>query len=106
MAQVRQGAYRDAARAAFQGETVATPWERQSVRRQAKVRSLYLAQAGLLKASGDPADRALGAAVEDFVQTMPHPDSQRLALARELREANRRLEVERSGDGGGKDRSR
>ena len=33
----------------------------------------------------------LGAKVEAFVRSMPRPDSQRLALARELREANRSL---------------
>ena len=100
MAEVRRGAYRDAARAAFQGETAAMPWETQMLRRQARVRDLYLAQAGLLKASADADDRALGRAVETFLHRMPAPDSQRLALARELREANVRLrEAEVGGDG-------
>lgn len=106
MAEVRRGAYRDAARAAFQGDSSPTPWEVQMVRRQARVRDLYLAQAGLLKTSPDAADRALGQAVETFVRTMPAADSQRLALARELREANRALAPERTDEGGGKERSR
>ena len=61
--------------------------------RQARVRSLYFAQAQLLRASLDPADRALGAKVEIFVRSMPQPDSQRLALARGLRAANAALGV-------------
>ncbi len=75
------------------------------LRRQAQVRALYLAQAGLLKSSADAADRALGVAVESFVRNMPRPDSQRLALARELRDSNRALAPERSNQGGGKERS-
>jgi hypothetical protein len=106
MAEVRRGAYRDAAGAAFQGGTAPTPWEAQMLRRQAQVRALYLAQAGLLKASADAADRALGLAVESFVRDMPAPDTQRLALARELREANRAFAPERSDEGGGRERSR
>lgn len=91
MAQVRRSAYRDAARAAFQSQTDRTPWEQRIVARQQAVRSLYLTQARLLGRSSDPADRALGAKVEAFVRSMPQPDTQRLALARELREANARL---------------
>ncbi len=88
MAQVRRSAYREAAGAAFQGRTEQTPWETRMLERQAKVRSLYLAQAQLLRRSPDPADRMLGSTVDAFVRSMPHPDSQRLALARELRAAN------------------
>jgi type IV secretory pathway VirD2 relaxase len=88
MAQVRQAAYREAAGAAFQGRTGRTPWERRIVERQQVVRGLYLAQARLLGQSSDPSDRALGAKVEAFVQEMPQADTQRLALARELRAAN------------------
>jgi hypothetical protein len=106
MAGVRGGAYRDAARAAFSGEAAPTPWEAQMLRRQARVRGLYLAQAGLLKTSSEAADRALGLAVERFVGNMPAPDSQRLALARELRAANRGPTPERSGTLGAKDRGR
>jgi hypothetical protein len=68
---IRQTAYREAAKAAFQGVTDKTPWEAKLVDRQAKVRSLYLAQAELLKRSRDPADQALGAKVEAFVRSMP-----------------------------------
>jgi hypothetical protein len=87
-ARVRRTAYQEAAKAAFQGETARTLWEARSLNRQAQVRSLYLAQAQLLQRSPDPADRALGSKVETFVRSMPKPDSQRLALARELRTAN------------------
>jgi hypothetical protein len=87
-AQVRRSAYREAARAAFQGETARKPWESNMVDRQAQVRRLYLAQAQVLQRSGDPADQALGAKVEAFVRSMPRPDTRRLALARELRAAN------------------
>ena len=103
-AKVRRAAYRDAARAAFKGETGRTPWEVRMVERQAKVRSLYLAQAQLLSRSPYPADRALGSKVETFVQSMPQPDSQRLALARELRAANRT--IRRQQDSDGRDRGR
>jgi hypothetical protein len=99
MAQVRRAAYREAAGAAFQGQTDRTPWEQRIVARQQAVRSLYLTQARLLGRSGDPADRALGAKVEAFVQSMPQPDTQRLALARELRAANKALGRERSDTG-------
>lgn len=103
-AKVRRAAYREAANAAFKGETTRTPWETQMLERQAKVRGLYLAQAQLLRRSSDPVDRALGSKVEAFVRAMPQPDSQRLALARELRVTNSALGRER--DAAGKDRSR
>ena len=101
---VWRAAYRDAAKAAFGGAAARTPWEARLVDRQAKVRGLYLAQAQLLQRSPDPQDRALGDKVEAFVRTMPPADSQRLALARELRVANRALA--RDPLGSGKDRSR
>ncbi len=91
MAQVRRSAYREAAGAAFQGRTERMPWEQRILARQQAVRSLYLTQARLLARSSDPADRTLGAKVEAFVRSMPQPDTQRLALARELRAANARL---------------
>lgn len=100
---VRQAAYREAARAAFQDDTAKPPWEGKLVERQARVRSLYLAQAELLKRSGRAADQALGAKVEAFVRAMPHPDSQRLALARELRVANEAVRGEARRD---RDRTR
>lgn len=99
MAQVRRSAYREAAGAAFQGHTERTPWEQRIVARQQAVRSLYLTQAQLLGRSSDPADRALGAKVEAFVRSMPQPDTQRLALARQLRAANKALGRERSDTG-------
>jgi hypothetical protein len=87
-AKVWRAAYHDAAKAAFQGETALTIWESRLLDRQAKIRSFYLTQAQLLRRSDEPADRALGGQVEAFVRSMPRPDSQRLALARELKEAN------------------
>lgn len=91
MARVRRSAYREAAAMAFQGQTDRTPWDQRIVARQQAVRTLYLTQAQLLGRSREPADRALAAKVEAFVRSMPHPDTQRLALARELRAANARL---------------
>ena len=61
--------------------------------RQRRIRSIYLAQARLLQGAATPEDRALGAAVEAFVHGMPQPDTQRLALARDLREANAQLKA-------------
>lgn len=104
MAQVRRSAYGEAAGAAFQGRTERPPWEQRIVARQEAVRGLYLAQARLLIRSSDPADRTLGAKVEAFVRGMPQPDTQRLAMARELRAANARLE--RKGPETGKERGR
>ncbi len=97
MAQVRQAAYRKAAGAAVQGHAGRTAWEQKIVDRQGTVRGLYRAQARLLSQSNDPADRALGAKVEAFVRDMPHADTQRLALARELRAANEAMR-RRDGD--------
>ena len=103
-ARVRRAAYRDAARVAFRGLAERTPWETQLLQTQGKVRGLYLAQARLLCQSADPADRALGAKVEGFVRTMPAPDTQRLALARELRQANAALGRERPRDAKARER--
>lgn len=103
MARVRRAAYQEAAKAAFQGDAGPRPWERRTLERQAGVRRTYLAQAALLKGSPDPKDRALGEKVETFVQSMPAPDSRRLALARELRAANRQMTQDRSP---GRDRER
>lgn len=88
VARVRRNAYSEAAKAAFQGEVKRRPWENCLIERQAKVRRLYLAQAELLIASPHEADKVLGRKVEAFVRSMPQPDTQRLALAREFRLAN------------------
>ena len=90
MPTVRQAAYRDSASAAFQGDTAPRPWEAKTAARQAAIRDLYLAQAKVLQRSAAADDRELGRRVEQFVRDMPAPDSQRLALARELRMANAR----------------
>jgi hypothetical protein len=91
MPDVRRQAYGEAARPAFGGDDAARVWVRRTTARQAQIRALYLAQARLLQASGDAEDRRLGGAVEAFVRSLAPPDSQRLALARELREANRTI---------------
>ena len=98
MAQVRRQAYREAAGAAFQGQSERTPWEQRIVARQQAVRDLYLAQARLLGRSDDPMDRALASKVEAFVRGMPQPDTQRLALARELRATNQAMRRRDLGD--------
>lgn len=95
IAGVLRSAYREAARAAFQGDTVPRAWERKAADRQGAIRSIYQAQARLLQASTDPRDQQLGDKVEAFVRAMPQPDSQRLALARELRMAAKNREPER-----------
>lgn len=82
-----RAAYQEAARAAVGKDAQSRPWETKLLARQARVRSLYLAQARLLMTSTDPSDRALAAKVEAFVRAMPQPDSRRLALARQLRAA-------------------
>lgn len=91
-AKVVQSAYLQAARAAFRGETAPTQWEQMFLDRQGRIRGLYLAQATLLKRSENAEDRVLGGKLETFVKSMPAPDSQRLALARELRAANLTLD--------------
>lgn len=101
--EVQRAAYHEAAKAAL-GHVPRPAWERKLLERQAKVRGLYLAQARLLAHSGSPGDRALGAQVEAFVRSLPQPDTRRLALARELRAANRALG--RGGVGDGRDRKR
>jgi hypothetical protein len=96
-AKVQRAAYGEAAKAAFGGSAARLAWEERLLKRQARVRGLYLAQAQLLIRSPDAADRALGAEVAAFVRSMPQPDTRRLALARELRSANLALGHERSG---------
>jgi type IV secretory pathway VirD2 relaxase len=88
--QVTAQAYREAAPLAFGAPVVATPWELAIARRQARVRLLYMSEARVLMGSPDEADRALGRAVAKFVRDMPEADTQRLALARELRAVHAR----------------
>lgn len=87
MAKVRRAAYQEAGKAAFLGDRSRKPWEMKMTERQAVIRRAYLAQAQLLGRSPHNEDRALAAKVVAFVRSMPAPDSQRLALARELRKA-------------------
>lgn len=99
MAWTLRSAYAEAAKAAFHGDTAPRVWESRTTERQALVRRTYLAQARLLQGSGDPQDREFGARVEAFVRSMPHPDSRRLALARELREVSRALNRDQPSNG-------
>jgi type IV secretory pathway VirD2 relaxase len=102
---VRRLAYQDAARATFGEAAQAPAWEARSLERQRRTRALYLAQARLLAASPHPQDRMLARNVEAFVTAMPPADSQRLSLARQLRDANERLRSSPPADRG-RDRTR
>ena len=86
---------RDAARSAFGQRVDATDWDLRIAERQAKVRRLYLAQAKLLQTSDRADDRELGRAVEGFVRSMAPPDTERLALARALRDVNARTRADK-----------
>lgn len=86
---VHRQAYREAAQTLVDRVITPEPWDGAIARKAAQVRALYLAQARVLSQSADPEDRRLAAAVEVFVSSFPAPDTQRLALARELRAAGR-----------------
>jgi len=86
---VRRSALHEAAKAAFGGGVDRPPWEARMMARQSTIRTLWMAQARLLLESGNPADRALGARAVTFINAMPAPDTQRLALAREMRAGGR-----------------
>lgn len=104
---VTVGAYREAAPLAAGVAVPPAPWDEAIARKQARVRALYLGQARLLQASHDPQDKALARAVARFVAEMPPPDTQRLALARQLRAARARApEAERGSEGRPKERGR
>lgn len=96
---------RDAARAAFGGQAIASEWDRRIADGQLRIRRFYLAQAKLLQSSKDAADRALGLEVETFVRSLRPPDTERLALARALREANERARSTRDPPRRTRDRS-
>ena len=106
---VARSALGEAARVAFGAPAPRPVWEDRLLDRQRRVRGLYLAQAKLLQASSAREDRVLGARVEAFVREMPQPDTQRLALARLLRESARTRDgaaADRTGADRGRDRSR
>ncbi|WP_374570636.1 relaxase/mobilization nuclease domain-containing protein [Phenylobacterium sp. J426] len=87
VAETTRAAYLEAGLAAVRGDHVPRPWEISLLRRQQRIRALYLAQAEVLRASDAPGDRELGDAVKAWVRKMPQPESRRLAMARELRGA-------------------
>lgn len=87
-AKVFRAAVRDAARTALGPAPSPTVWELRLGARQRRVRGLYLAQARLLQASGDPADRRLGEEVAAFVRRMAPAETQRRQLIRVLRAAH------------------
>lgn len=86
--QVARAKLREAAAIVFGDSVSPTAWEQRIADRQARIRRVYLAQAQLLQASSEPSDRMLGVDVEHFVRSLAPPDTERLALARALREAN------------------
>ncbi|MEW5687683.1 MAG: relaxase/mobilization nuclease domain-containing protein [Pseudomonadota bacterium] len=90
MGRVAAEKLKSAAQVAFGRVPQLTAWEERTVRRQQAVRRIYLAQAKLLQTSADPDDRRLAHDIEGFVRGMPQADSERLALARELRAVNDR----------------
>jgi type IV secretory pathway VirD2 relaxase len=85
LGRVQRAGLGDAAVTAVRRDVSPQAWELKLVERQRRIRALYLAQARLLQGSESAEDRALGKAVAAFVQDMPAPDTQRLALARALR---------------------
>lgn len=85
---VTRSALEAAVRLAAGGAAEPTAWEQRTARRQAVIRKLYRQQIDLLRASPDEDDRRLAEAVARFVAEMPAPDTQRLALARQLRARN------------------
>lgn len=84
---------------AFGGSIELKPWERQVAARQSQIRRIYLAQAKLLQSSRVPEDRKLGVELEAFVRSLRPPDTERLALARALRDANERALSKEHGGG-------
>lgn len=97
LARVHRDAYREAAKAAFGARGEPDLWEKGLLERQRQVRTVYLAQARLLQRCGKPQDRDLGFRLEAFVRAMPTPDTQSLALARELRAAKGQRRVKDRG---------
>ena len=81
-----QAAYIEASDAAFNPSEPLRPWEVQIVRTQSHVRGLYLEEAERLAQSPDEKDQQLAKGVESFVAQMPPADTQRLEIARQLRE--------------------
>lgn len=92
MSRRQRSAYAEAARL-LAGSVAAEAWDRAIQARQQRIRRLYLAQARLLQASDDAGERRLGRDVERFLQEMPAPDTERLALARRLRGLGARAQV-------------
>jgi len=83
-ARTLRAAYEEAAIAALLGETELTSYEARMVEEQRAIRKTYRAIANHLRESSDRDDQRLGLKVEEFVRSMPAPDSRRLAFAREL----------------------
>ncbi|MFC5342893.1 relaxase/mobilization nuclease domain-containing protein (plasmid) [Brevundimonas staleyi] len=75
------------------GERLDRPWEGRILRQQRAVRAAYQATAETLAASGDPADRTLGAQVAAFVRSMPPIATRRNDLVRQAK-AERGRETE------------
>jgi hypothetical protein len=82
---IQRAATLSAAQRPFGAAATAGAWEAAIDRRQQRVRTLYLAQARMLRTTGEPADDALARAVETFVANMAAVETQQQILARELR---------------------
>lgn len=104
IARTQRAAYQEAAKVVFGEAVKPTPWEQQSLDRQARIRGLYLAQAQLLAQSPEDRDKQLAREVVAFVRGMPAPDSRRLALARDLRAASQGMERNAPSNERGRDR--
>lgn len=92
-----RAAYKDAAQAAVRGRGDQAPWETKIVERQARIRAMWRLQSRLFRSSEHGEYRGLGETTDGYVTSMPSPDTQRLALARELRAAGK--EVAKDTDG-------
>jgi type IV secretory pathway VirD2 relaxase len=84
---VQRAATQSAAQRAFGAPAAAGAWEGAIERRQQRVRTLYLAQARMLRTTGEAGDETLARAVEAFVSAMPVVETREQALMRELRTA-------------------
>lgn len=92
---ITRAAYLAAAQRAVDKASAGAAWEDAIARRQQRVRTLYLAQARILRTTGEAADIELAQAVEHFVTAMPAVETLQQRIVRELRMASNRGESER-----------
>jgi type IV secretory pathway VirD2 relaxase len=84
-----KAAYQEAAQTAVRGRGDPAPWESKIATRQSRIRSTWQLQSRLLAVSPKEEHRTLSEATDAYLSSMPNPDTQLLALARELRVAGR-----------------